>query len=511
MNKSTKPIDKELYEKAMTMLESGYRICDISRHLGINRNTIYNWQQKSERVIPKTKIPLYEFDVNTMFRCQKDKENYSYILGMYLGGGSINLVNYTYAIRSFLHTKYENAIKYTEKSFKEFFNLKIRVIDRSSTTNQNRVEIMTFSKNLPIMFPQHGLGKKKNREIKLTEWQEEIIDTKMLVKGLIVSNGTIFRNEETNSINIKFYNRSSDITDIFENYISKLNFKYNRFATNGHHVVDIFGLYDEEFLNELIELKGITENTILLTNYSDKFKERIFQTIDTKEKAYWLGFIYSDGNIKCDGNRIGFCLSIKDVILLERFCDFVGGDRSKIVSYNKKEMVYYYVNSLDMKNDLMSHNVLPNKSNRKEFPIIEDRELFLAFFLGVYDGDGSEGSSSLTSGNKEFLEHCCDWFNVDKNKIRYCVNHYGSCYILSIGTSNFIEVLNNYKKSLERKRRTYSQYFPSDESIEFSKEHISLSTCEDCGRIVGKKSTRCRSCSVSKNNRLRPLKKNAQT
>jgi len=25
--------------------------------------------------------------------------------------------------------------------------------------------------------------------------------------------------------------------------------------------------------------------------------ENIFETIDTKEKAYWLGFIYADGNI----------------------------------------------------------------------------------------------------------------------------------------------------------------------------------------------------------------------
>ena len=71
--------------------------------------------------------------------------------------------------------------------------------------------------------------KKKDREIKLIQWQEDIIDPKMLTKGLIISNGTIYRNEETKEINIKFYNRSSDIVDIFEKYISKLNFVYRRF------------------------------------------------------------------------------------------------------------------------------------------------------------------------------------------------------------------------------------------------------------------------------------------
>ena len=473
----------------MNMLASGHRICDVAKILGVNRSTVSNWQKRNGRV------GTVEFNLNTIFESTKNREYYSYILGMYFGGGNVNQTPKTYVLRAYLHTKYKNAIKYTKNAFDVLFENRTRLVDRSQSSKTNRVEIMTSSKNLPIMFPQHGFGKKKDREIKLTDWQEEIIDAKMLVKGLIVSNGTIFRNEETNSINIKFYNRSSDIADIFEKYISKLNFKYNRFSTNGHHVVDIFDLYDEEFLNELVELKGITENTILLTNYTDKFKERIFQTIDTKEKAYWLGFIYSDGNIKCDGNRIGFCLSIKDVILLERFCDFVGGDRSKIVSYNKKEMVYYYVNSLDMKNDLMSHNVFPNKSNRKEFPIIEDRELFLAFFLGVYDGDGSEGRSSLSSGNKEFLEHCCERFNISKDKIRYSTNHYGSCYNLLIGSLNYIEVLKNYSHSLERKRITTSQYFPSDDSVEFSKELISLSTCEDCGSVIGKESKYCRKCS----------------
>lgn len=319
----------------------------------------------------------------------------------------------------------------------------------------------------------------------------------MLTKGLIISNGTIYRNEETKEINIKFYNRSSDIVDIFEKYISKLNFVYRRFETNGHHVIDIFSLNDDVYLQELIELKGITENTILLTNYTEKFKERIFQTIDTKEKAYWLGFIYSDGTIGTNNNRIGFCISKKDVILLERFCDFVGGDRSKIVSYNKKEMVYYYVYSLAMKNDLMSHNILPNKSYRNEFPIIDDKELFLAFFLGVYDGDGSEGASTLSSGNREFLEHCCERLDVDKSKIKYQSNHYGSCFMLPIGCERYIEVLKNYNYSLERKRITTSKYFPSDESVKFDKDLISLNTCEDCGTVISKTSIRCNSCNGS--------------
>lgn len=189
------------------------------------------------------------------------------------------------------------------------------------------------------------------------------------------------------------------------------------------------------------------------------FNERIFETIDAKEKAYWLGFIYADGNVSTKGNRIGFCLNKKDVVLLERFCDFVGGDRNRIVSYNDKNVVYYYVYSKDMKDDLSKHNILPDKTHKKEFPIIDDYELFLAFFLGVYDGDGSEGKSQLASGNKEFLEYCCKRFDIDINKIILKKNKYGSAFYLCVGYRKFIEILQNYQYSLERKRRTVDKHF----------------------------------------------------
>ena len=35
-----------------------------------------------------------------------------------------------------------------------------------------------------------------------------------------------------------------------------------------------------------------------------KINERIFQNIENEEKAYWLGFIYADGNIKTVTKKI---------------------------------------------------------------------------------------------------------------------------------------------------------------------------------------------------------------
>ena len=52
-----------------------------------------------------------------------------------------------------------------------------------------------------------------------------------------------------------------------------------------------------------------------------------------------------------------------------------------------------------MKEDLIIAGVVPNKTHAKEFPKIKNQDLFLAFFLGYYDGDGTEGEPVICSGN----------------------------------------------------------------------------------------------------------------
>ena len=53
--------------------------------------------------------------------------------------------------------------------------------------------------------------------------------------------------------------------------------------------------------------------------YNHDIIENVFKVIDTKEKAYWLGFIASDGYVPADRNRISFELSKKDENQLIKF------------------------------------------------------------------------------------------------------------------------------------------------------------------------------------------------
>jgi hypothetical protein len=88
---------------------------------------------------------------------------------------------------------------------------------------ERAVEVSIYSKQLPMLFPQHGPGRKHDRLIELTEWQQALISRRpgLLVRGLIHSDGCRFMNtirhpNKTYAYpRYNFSNRSADIKRIF--------------------------------------------------------------------------------------------------------------------------------------------------------------------------------------------------------------------------------------------------------------------------------------------------------
>lgn len=88
-------------------------------------------------------------------------------------------------------------------------------------------------------------------------------------------------------------------------------------------IIDIINEYE-------IKLNPKPSSHYQMYNHHPKFKRDYFRLINTKDKAYWLGFIFADGWIsralKKSGYyyRMGIGLSTKDKSVLVSFCNTIG-------------------------------------------------------------------------------------------------------------------------------------------------------------------------------------------
>ena len=92
-------------------------------------------------------------------------------------------------------------------------------VGRTRKANERHWEVYSFSKHRPCLFPQHGPGKKHQRRIELTPWQQELVDLdpRPLVRGLLHSDGCRVLNwvNGTPYPRYHFSNVSADIRGIF--------------------------------------------------------------------------------------------------------------------------------------------------------------------------------------------------------------------------------------------------------------------------------------------------------
>ena len=125
-----------------------------------------------------------------------------------------------------------------------------------------------------------------------------------------------------------------------------------------------------------------------------KVNDHFFEHIDSPEKAYALGLIYSDGNLWKSKQWNSCVITIvqheRDKDIIEKLLRILESD-IKIVSRTMHDTKYYsiQIHSTEMAQDLEKLGVHERKSLTVEFPDFIDDKLFGAFLLGYFDGDGS--------------------------------------------------------------------------------------------------------------------------
>ena len=175
-----------------------------------------------------------------------------------------------------------------------------------------------------------------------------------------------------------------------------------------------------------------------------------FSKIDSKDKAYWLGFLYADGYISKENRRLCLSLSIKDEDQMDRFISAIGysTDAKKYYGPYKTsgKRVQLDTTDRDLARDLVNLGCVNKKSLICRLPELGCRELDLAFLLGYFDGDGTQYQASLTSGSKSMLLDIKERFSVSFDVIE------DSVFRLRLGAKLFDEMISNYTDSMPRKR-----------------------------------------------------------
>ena len=162
---------------------------------------------------------------------------------------------------------------------------------------------------------------------------------------------------------------------------------------------------EERSLTKLGEKYGVKRQTLSkhlkdkgfeVINYQNRLRcdETVFDKIDNEEAAYWLGFLYADGNISSTGNRLEVRLSIKDLSHLEKFRKFLKlSTEIRTGIYNGNGFCHLSIRNKHLWEALNKLGCYPRKSLILKFPKLNIfkgniKELVLHFIRGYVDGDG---------------------------------------------------------------------------------------------------------------------------
>lgn len=211
-----------------SLVEEGLNDCEISRRTRIPRGTIRDWRHgkvprrgpggeriPAEGSCPECGHPNHDF-------AALPPPGYAYLLGLYLGDGCISASRRAvFRLRITLDSHYAGIIDECARAMAAVMpSSRVGMVWRD---DQHTVEVGSYSRAWPCLFPQHGPGKKHLRKIELAGWQRKIVraEPRKLLRGLIHSDGcysvnTIrYPNKSYAYPRYLFSNRSDDIRGIF--------------------------------------------------------------------------------------------------------------------------------------------------------------------------------------------------------------------------------------------------------------------------------------------------------
>jgi hypothetical protein len=217
--------------RCVALGDQGLSATQIARLTGLSRRTVSDWlcgytprRANSARAADCALCGQGEHDYQALPR------QYAYLLGIYLGDGCISLhPRGVYRLRIALDTAYPGIVDEVAEA--------VSVVMPANRVGRvqrpyNCVDLSSYSRAWPCLFPQHGAGKKHERRISLRAWQWLLVEDnpELLLRGLIHSDGCRFINtgRRWRHPRYAFENRSADIRRIFCDACDLLDLRWTR-------------------------------------------------------------------------------------------------------------------------------------------------------------------------------------------------------------------------------------------------------------------------------------------
>lgn len=227
------------------------------------------------------------------------------------------------------------------------------------------------------------------------------IEDKIFTKEDFINNYNRLRSSRKMA---EFYNCSKST---ILKYAKKIGYKNQFGKLNDVQKEEIISQYNSKTSTELAQIYGVSRGQITKIWYDNNlygkdthtypFDYNYFEKIDSNDKAYFLGFLASDGNVFRRENRntqaiIKLSLQKEDKKILEIFKMYLDSKQPLYVTERKSSYINYMYTlelvSNKMADDLEKYNITQHKTYKYDMVELDD-EFMPHFFRGYFDGDGS--------------------------------------------------------------------------------------------------------------------------
>lgn len=158
-----------------------------------------------------------------------------------------------------------------------------------------------------------------------------------------------------------------------------------------------------------------------------------FKVIETEEDAYWLGFLFTDGNVY--KNQVTLKLQPCDRHILESFCTYLHLP-FEIIKEKRNKLLAIQLNCKNIANNLRLQGCTERKTFTLQPPNIAEH-LVPAFLKGAIDGDGC--ISFFNSKQK----HCNKLYTYKRLVVHFCSASLHFIQWVSDNCNTFAHVYNN--------------------------------------------------------------------